>query len=479
MAKIEQANAFLELKQRSNRDVRQLGPLVTQFYEAESTASQTIINLSFAVEQSASSKQQVLVYVDGKLLREGSGNDYTYSSISGGQSSQITMAAPLAAGLNILVYRVGASIQSVPNASSIQATVNSLRLEVNEKDNRNGIINGCFEYWQRGTSFPAAANSSFAADRWKLVRSFGGVISVDRSTDVPTNAFGIYSAAVTFTTEDATRNSSEIVRYEQLLEGNTLRRFKNKDIVLKFWVKSSEAGVLTLALTNSDASRSLVKEYTVNAVNTWEQKTIRFAHDSTGTWFYDNQIGMRVSWVLHCGTQFQTAPDVWTSGTYYATGAQTRLSLVANNVFKLADVMLVEDNTDLTSDPEFALAGRDLYEELQLCQRYYEKSYDVNVNPGTADFGGAYAPAPERGSSNGNSTFGVTYKIKKRALGTCTFYNPSTGAINSCRYSGANYGVVAIFQGENGASAANNTGGAWPATGVATVSVHFTSESEL
>lgn len=125
MAKLEQANAFLELKQRTNRDVRQLGPLVTQFYEAESTASQTVINLSFAVEQTAEAKKQVQLFVDGKLLREGAGNDYQYSSVSSGQSSQITLSAPIAAGLNIVAQRIGSSIQNFPNPSSVQATLNS------------------------------------------------------------------------------------------------------------------------------------------------------------------------------------------------------------------------------------------------------------------------------------------------------------------------------------------------------------------
>lgn len=126
MANIEQGNPFLELKQRTNRDVRQLGPIVGQTYgPVESTAAQSVINLSFAVEQTDTAKKQVHLYVDGKLLAEGAGNDYTYIGAVNGQSSQIQLAAPLAAGLNIFAERVGVSIQNFPSPATVQATLNN------------------------------------------------------------------------------------------------------------------------------------------------------------------------------------------------------------------------------------------------------------------------------------------------------------------------------------------------------------------
>lgn len=125
MANIEQGNQYLELKQRTDRDVRQLGPISSQYYDAESTAGQTVIPLSFAVEQTTVGKKQVLLIVDGKILREGAGNDYTYINAQAGQSSQIQLAAPLAAGLNIMAYRIGAAIQTFPTPATVQATLNN------------------------------------------------------------------------------------------------------------------------------------------------------------------------------------------------------------------------------------------------------------------------------------------------------------------------------------------------------------------
>jgi hypothetical protein len=125
MAIIEQANPYLQLKQRTNRDIRQLGPVVTQYYEADSTAGQTQINLSFAVEQTDVAKKQIQLFVDGKFLREGSSNDYTYIGAINGQSSQIQLSVPLAAGLNIAAYKIGASIPTFLTPDVVQATLNN------------------------------------------------------------------------------------------------------------------------------------------------------------------------------------------------------------------------------------------------------------------------------------------------------------------------------------------------------------------
>jgi hypothetical protein len=46
MGKIQQANDYLQLKQQTERDVRQLGVLAGEKYEADSTANQTVINLT-------------------------------------------------------------------------------------------------------------------------------------------------------------------------------------------------------------------------------------------------------------------------------------------------------------------------------------------------------------------------------------------------------------------------------------------------
>lgn len=125
MANVEQLNKFVELKQKTNADVRQLGQVVSAREEQVSTASQTVINLAnFVVNQDQ--KEAFLLFIDGQgPLVEGAGNDFTFTNIVSNTSAQITLSAPLAAGLNIVALKIGTSIAAFPNPSSVQATLNN------------------------------------------------------------------------------------------------------------------------------------------------------------------------------------------------------------------------------------------------------------------------------------------------------------------------------------------------------------------
>ncbi len=172
-------------------------------------------------------------------------------------------------------------------------------------DLRNKLINGSLDYWQRNTSFAAVANSTYTADRWTYLKSGTMVHTVSRSSDVPSSAFGQYSLLADCTTAQASIGAGNYVTIEQRIEGNVLRSFKGKKLVLVFWVKSTKTGIFCMSFRNSATNRSLIKEYTVSASNTWEKKTIRFEHDPTGAWLYDTGVGMRVDFVIAAGSTFQ------------------------------------------------------------------------------------------------------------------------------------------------------------------------------
>lgn len=293
-------------------------------------------------------------------------------------------------------------------------------------DLKNKIMNGCFDFWQRGISFPAA--SGYTADRFIKSGSGSAAATVTRSADVPTNAFGTYSMLTTVTTAQASLGANDGTWIYQLIEGNVLRTFKNKKMVLTFWVKSSKAGIYTFWTKNAHAAtRCLTKEFTINSANTWEKKTLRFQQDSTGTWAYDNSIGTIIGWGLASGTTFRSpSNDSWLSGNYIAGPNQTNWSDTVGATFALADVCLVEDNEGQTRDPDFMYAGRDYFEELQLCQRYFEKSWAVNTPVGTANGGVlTFVLARPIGAGGFIDDTHVFFKVPKRANPTATLYHPN------------------------------------------------------
>ena len=123
--------------------------------------------------------------------------------------------------------------------------------------------------------------------------------------------------------------------------------------------------------------------------------------------------------------------------------------------------------------------GRPIGTELGLCQRYYEKTYDINVIPGTVTVSGGNMNAPEfRSSGSTYNPFLILYKNVKRSLPTVKVYNPNTGTIDSVYNSSTltNINLSSIISNTvsifliNIASAVTN-GNA--------ITFHFTADSEL
>lgn len=385
MSIITQATPYTKIKQPTDRDSRNFGPLVSGYQLIISTASQTVVNLTQFVCD-LSNKSNILVFVDGQLLTEGVGNDYVWSTGINNTSNQFTLAAPISAGLNIQIYKIGASQSPLANAETIQAGINLVNNQVDQK-NSNKIINGGMDFWQRGTSFAAIANATYSADRFQYFKVGTMVHTIARSTDVPTASSSLYSMLVSVTTAQPTILAASQNFIAQKIEGNVLRTFKAKPMVLAFWVKATKTGINCVNFKNSAGNRTLVREYTVNASNTWERKIIRFTHDASGTWLYDNGIGMFVNFVLASGTNFHTTANTWNTGDFLSTVNQVNNVDSTANTFQIADVVLVEDNDTTTKVPDFVFAGRDFTEESQLCQRYL---YAIAATDTFSAIGGGY-----------------------------------------------------------------------------------------
>jgi hypothetical protein len=298
-------------------------------------------------------------------------------------------------------------------------------------DLKNKIINGSFEYWQRGFPFAAIANNAYHADRFHYAKAGAMVHTITRSTDVPSTSTSVYSLLATTTTIDAAIAATDFVCVLQHIEGNILRSFEGKKMVMTFWVKAFKTGTHCVSVRNGNATRSLVLEYKINASNTWEKKTVRFTHDTTGTWDYTTGIGLTAVFVIASGSTFNTTANTWQNGQFFATANQVNGVDSVSNTFQLADICMVEDNDGQTRVPEFMYAGRDYAEELQLCQRYYEKSHPLSISPGTATSSNLVVAT--FGDSAGNHFYGQMFKQTKRAIPIFVIYNP-TGSVNAWGY---------------------------------------------
>ena len=255
------------------------------------------------------------------------------------------------------------------------ATINSMTPTADSLQGfRNRIINGDMRIDQRnnGASIsPTSAAYGFAVDRWPCYNSTAGSkFSIQRSTDAPST----FSNSTLVTSSSAySVAAGDQFYFVQFIEGFNSADFafgtaSAKTVTLSFWVKSSLTGTFGGSLMNSAYNRSYPFSYTISAANTWEQKTVTIAGDTTGTWIGStNGLGLRVHFGLGIGSTYSGTAGAWAAAERYApTGA---VSVVGTNgaTWYITGVQL--EVGSVATPFERIDYGR----ELAMCQRYYYK----------------------------------------------------------------------------------------------------------
>jgi hypothetical protein len=358
-----------------------------------------------------------------------------------------------------------------------RSNIDNSRL-IGPPDLLNPFINPEFRWWQRGTSLVAPASNTYFADRWVWVNSSAAVANLSLNT-VAASPLVVGGPIVspgmdmTLTTADASIAAGDLVMVQHRIEGYTAAPFLFRQITIGFFVRSTVTGTYCVSLVNSGSDRCIVVEYTVNASNTWEWKTVTFpALASGGTWNNLSGVGLYVSWALASGTTFHVAPNVWqASGGGRATANQVNAVSSTSNTFRITGV-------SMAVGPTIPMYSKPRHDELELmlCQRYYEKSYAPGSTPGTDSSTGLMQVSVD--SINTNQTAqGFRFKIEKYTTPTVTIYSKlgNSGIMSTVSY----------VNGPTSAAAADIGTSGWRcilATGYAANTAychHFTAVSEL
>lgn len=338
------------------------------------------VQTTFTMNFSIASTSSILVVVEG--IKQFS-NSYAVN----GSQLVFSEAPPIGTNnIELIPLAVKGTVNSVGDGAIGRSQLADQAVGLNQIDSdlqnkfggfKNKIIGGDFSInpWQRGTSFAAIGNA-YCADRFAWSFSGTGVVSVLKTADAPTAAeaglFTQHCLHVDVTTADASIAASDVYEITQRLEGYSVAPFGfgqagTRYVTLSFWVKSAKTGIHCVALVNSAADRSYVKEYTVNAADTWEKKTLTFPIDTTGTWLYENGVGLRIKFTLAAGADWQTTADNWAAGHYTATANQVNeLDSTANN-FKIALVQL--EAGEVATPFESRSYGQELTLSLRYCRR--------------------------------------------------------------------------------------------------------------
>lgn len=326
--------------------------------------------------------------------------------------------------------------------SYLSGITSGIQDQIDSKINRNVIINGNMNIWQRNTSFTSIADNTYNVDRYFYRKTGVMVHDLTRDTDVPGTANFQYSMKLDCTNADADIAAGDLCTQTQPIEGYNFKQFVGKTATLSFWVKATKTGTYCISFRNSVSDRSYVSEYTVNSSNTWEKKEITLTFDYTGgTWNFVNGVGLQISWVLAAGSTFQTTADTWQTGNYLATSNQVNACDNIGNLFRLTGIQL--ELGSIATEFEY----RTIQQELILCQRYYEKSYSYDVFPGAITQEGAHQSTITTAYFLGSGS--VPHNVIKRTDPTIILYSTNSG--NSGK--GAEYDTGSIFNSDRTASA--------------------------
>ena len=254
---------------------------------------------------------------------------------------------------------------------------------------RNKLINGGMEIDQRNAGASVTSASTYTVDRW-LGSGTGSSVTFQRVA--ATAKYVSYALRITGGSGNTNAN------IQQRIESSTARTLVGLPVVVSFYAASPNITTLRVALTRP------------NATDNWSAATNIQTKDIT---------------ISPTMTRYETSFNALPSEAVNGLGVWFLIQsgLGAGQTLDITGVQLEEGSYATPFEQ------RPIGTELALCQRYYEKSYDLNVVPGT----------PGSGCSNqfistiytfSNNQIGfyhsIPFKVRKRTYPLLDIYSPSS-----------------------------------------------------
>jgi len=352
---------------------------------------------------------------------------------------------------------------------------------------RNRIINGDMRVDQRNAGASVTINTAsqtYTLDRWKaLAQATDGVFTVQQSTTASTGFLN--ALLVTVTTADASIGSTQFYVVQQTIEGVNITDLawgtaSAATVTVSFWVRSSVTGTFSGSLKNSDGSRAYPFTFVINAANTYEQKSVTIAGDTSGTWLTTTGIGITLTFNVGSGSSRLGTANAWAAANLDgATGSTSLISTLSATLY----ITGVQFEVGSVATP----FERQIFSnQLAQCQRYFCKTFDISTAPSqnsNVTNGAIWGCVRAFGGASGSSwepQQNWYFPVATRAAPTVTVYAVYTGITsgqwgNSSTTSAANTRVLAT--GTSGAIFDN--AGTTVAFGSNSPALHATASSEL
>ena len=229
--------------------------------------------------------------------------------------------------------------------------------------NGNGVINGAFDIWQRGTSIAVGAAYPYTADRWQAVR--GGVVAgmtVSRQSSGLTSFQ--YCARIQ---RDSGNTSTAGLSLYNAFESNNSYQYAGQAVTFSYYARAG-ANYSGGALNGNLGTGTGTDQNPITASYTGSATPINTTATLTTTWQRFQGTATLSSSMTEMFINFLYVPTGTAGANDYVeiTGVQVELGSIATT---------------------FKRAGGTIQGETSACQRYYQRFTGPGSNPGAAGYG--------------------------------------------------------------------------------------------
>jgi hypothetical protein len=265
---------------------------------------------------------------------------------------------------------------------------------INAKPNPNLIINGGFDFWQRGTT--SAANG-YLSDRWYSFGAFQAAVTSQEPGSADADTENKYFLKMT-----AQANTEDFLLYQVIEDVQTLAGQK---LTIQFKHRTDVAGSIKVRVnqdfgTNGSPTVFITdQDFTVGASGVAETITLTVDIPSVAGKTIGNGNDNYLALLFNFSPDTATGTGVW-------------------------DVFSVKAEQGSEATP-FIRAGNTKAGELAMCQRYYENSY-YNGNSGTSSGTAAFVTGATV-ANNKRLSGTVSFNTSKRTSPSMVVFNYATG----------------------------------------------------
>lgn len=346
-----------------------------------------------------------------------------------------------------------ASISDAPSDGNIYARQNALWVPV--PSSISGItgglqVNGAFFVQQLGSGnhLVGPNTTGYVCDGWQIQTAgvqivagnqagAGNVGDNSSSSGISANLGSLTMSCPS--TAAPSPAPGDYVVLAQIIEGYRFQRLgwgygNAAPLTIGFWIWADVPGTYSVSIRNAALNLSYVVPFTINTADVWQYIKVTIPPPTWGgaTWVGSNLASAVFGICLTCGANNITSqPNTWLAANFVAATGQ-------GNALNSTSVSVIVSGVTMfpgSSGPTAANSGqaaRPLGDELVICQRYYEKSYDLASAPGKpSTTNGAFAYYGVSVPNGNNIGFNFVFKERKRtATPSVVTYSTNTGAAN-------------------------------------------------